>query len=567
MKKIILSSVLFLSLINVPVVYGQLSADSINYIIKWAVDNKRSPGMAVGVINADGRQVFSYGKVKDNSDAKPDGNTLYEIGSITKTFTTLLLADMVSKGEVNLNDPISKFLPKSVKTPTRNGKEITLLDLATHTSGLPRIPNNMKPKDPNDPYADYTPDKLYDFLSHYTLTRDIGSKYEYSNLGMGLLGHILSLAAGTDYETLVKTRICEPLKMNSTEITLDADMQKRLATPYDNGNVVKNWTFSCLAPCGAIRSSVNDLLNYAAANLGLTDTKLTPAIKLTQITRDSIGPGLDIGLGWHIWKKYGRKIYWHDGNTSGYYCYIGYDLDSKTAVVVLSNSAARIDDIALHIIEPKFPLPHVKSRVVQVPDAAMKKYCGLYKKNNGTVRAITSVGNSLYYSTDYSAQYGEMKFTSATDFFTEMFPSEFSIAMDSLGNVTGLKIKGGEVFAKRVDRVKLTDTLNLSINQYTGLGWDALRNKDYNNAFTYFQKGLKIDSTNLGLLENLAHAYLFTGNYTQSIKIYKKYRGQNINLGFSWDAAIKSDFTSLKADGLPAEPMDKVLQELGLGGN
>ena len=116
-----------------------------------------------------------------------DAEAIYEIGSISKVFTATLLADMVNRGEVALAEPIAKFLPKTVKVPERNGKQITLQDLATHKSALPRLPTNLQPKDPTNPYADYTVDNLYAFLNSHTLTRDIGAQEEYSNLGVGLL--------------------------------------------------------------------------------------------------------------------------------------------------------------------------------------------------------------------------------------------------------------------------------------------------------------------------------------------------------------------------------------------
>jgi len=540
--------------------FSQLPLDSIKFIIKRAVENKRCPGMVVGIINEKGKQVFGYGKINGNNTQQADENTLYDIGSVTKIFTSLVLADMVSKGELNLNDPISKFLPKSVKVPIRNGREITLLDLATHTSGLPRQIDNSKPKDLNNPYADYTTEKLYDFLSHYTLTRDIGSKYEYSNIGVGLLGHILTLVAGKDYETLVIKRICEPLKMNSTLITLTLELRKRFATGHDaDGNVVKNWDFSALAPCGALRSTLSDLLTYAEANMGLMKTNLEPAIKLTHHIRDSINPELYMGLGWHIWKKFGKQIYWHDGNVGGYYAYFGFDLKHKTAVVVLSNSDNRIDDIALHILDRRFPVNHLE-KIVSVPDSVLKKYAGIYKKDDGTIRVIAMKDSNLWFKSPSQGISGKMHFTSNIDYFTYLFPNEHSIYVDNLGKVIGLmsKGKGGSLFAKRVD------SLDLSFDGYNGLAWDALEAKDYNSALLYLQRGLKKDSSNLFLLGNLAHTYLFTGNYTKAIEIYKKHLGQNLNNNFSWEEMIKSDFTTLKADGLPIEPMDKVLKELNL---
>ncbi|HEX3107684.1 MAG TPA: serine hydrolase, partial [Thermoanaerobaculia bacterium] len=167
---------------------------------------RQGVGIVVGVIDPSGRRTVAYTSTK-TAEKPVDANTVFEIGSVTKVFTSLLLADAVQRGEVALTDPVSKYLPPGVKVPERNGKKITLVDLATHTSGLPRMPTNFHPKDPGNPYADYTVAQLYEFLSSYELTRDPGSQYEYSNLGGGLLGHVLALRAGTDYETLVRKRI------------------------------------------------------------------------------------------------------------------------------------------------------------------------------------------------------------------------------------------------------------------------------------------------------------------------------------------------------------------------
>ena len=161
----------------------------------------------VGVIEPQGRRVVAYGSLNQGDPRPLNGDTIFEIGSVTKVFTSLLLADMVQRGEVALADPVAKYLPADVKVPERGGRVITLVDLSTHTSGLPRMPSNFHPKDPANPYADYTVEQLYQFLSSYQLTRDIGSQFEYSNLGGGLLGQALARRAGMDYEALVRSRI------------------------------------------------------------------------------------------------------------------------------------------------------------------------------------------------------------------------------------------------------------------------------------------------------------------------------------------------------------------------
>ncbi len=232
-------------------------------------------GIVVGVIDANGRRVIAYGSLAKNDNRRLDGNTVFEIGSMTKVFTSLVLMDMARRSELAVTDPISKYLPSSVKVPERNGRQITFADLSTQSSGLPRLPNNMHPKDPNNPYADYSVQQLYDFISGYQLTRDIGSQYEYSNLAVGLLGHVLSLRAGISYEALVRSRISDPLGMADTRITLTPEMKARLAVGHSEALApVENWDLPTLAGAGALRSTANDILTFLAANLGFIKTPL-----------------------------------------------------------------------------------------------------------------------------------------------------------------------------------------------------------------------------------------------------------------------------------------------------
>src|SRR5712671_2870643 len=204
--------------------------DAIHAYLERSVDaEKMVGGVVVGIVDEHGASVISYGKLDNGTDQDVNGDTLFEIGSDTKTFTALLLQDMIERGDMKLDDPVGKYLPERVKMPTRNRKEITLRELATHTSGLPSMPDNFDPKRADNPYADYTVEKLYAFLSDYKLTRDPGAESEYSNLGMGLLGQAIALKAGTNFESLVVDRICRPLKMDSTRITLTPELNSRFA--------------------------------------------------------------------------------------------------------------------------------------------------------------------------------------------------------------------------------------------------------------------------------------------------------------------------------------------------
>src|SRR5579863_3830079 len=282
-------------------------------------------GIVVGVIDGQGRRVVAYGSLAKDDPRTLNGDTIFEIGSMTKVFTSLVLMDMVQKGEVSVTDPVSKYLPASVKVPERNGKKITLQDLATQSSGLPRMPSNFKPKDAMNPYADYTADQLYEFLSGYQLTRDIGAQFEYSNLGVGLLGHVLSLRTGMEYEAMVRARVLGPLGMTNTRVTLSPEMKARLAVGHNASLVaVPNWDLAVLAGAGALRSSANDMLTFLAANLGYTKTPLAAAMAAEiSIRRPAGAPDMEIAYNWLVQTKNGNSIIWHNGGTGGYRTYMG----------------------------------------------------------------------------------------------------------------------------------------------------------------------------------------------------------------------------------------------------
>src|SRR5436190_17681405 len=150
------------------------------YLQRTVKTRKTNIGIVVGMVDEQGSRIVHYGKLDNGSDQDVDGDTLFEIGSDTKTFTALLLQDMIDRGQMRLDDPVVRYLPPSVKVPTYGGKEITLRHLATHTSGLPSIPANLDPWRADNPYADYTVQKLYAFLADYRLTRAPGEKSEYS---------------------------------------------------------------------------------------------------------------------------------------------------------------------------------------------------------------------------------------------------------------------------------------------------------------------------------------------------------------------------------------------------
>ena len=335
------------------IVSAQIPIDSIKTVIKQEVADKRSKSIIVGIIDANGRQIFAAGVKSDSDSTLPDGNTIYEIGSITKVFTSLLLADMSLKHQLNLNDPISKGLPKNVKTPVRNGKEISLLSLATHRSGMPRFPYNVDPKNLDQPYIDYTVNKLYEYVSNFEPPYDIDSKWRYSNVAYGVLGNILTLTAKKDFETLIKEKICGPLKMNNTVISLTAKQKLNLAIGHaETGTKVGLTDLGAIDAGGALRSTVNDLLTFAEANLGLIKTDLFSAMELTHVLQaKKDGDDTFTTMGWTLVNADGYLLF-KDGGMPGYRTFLGIDKKNKIGVVVLSNSNNTVTDIGRYILEP-----------------------------------------------------------------------------------------------------------------------------------------------------------------------------------------------------------------------
>lgn len=338
---------------------AQLPAESIYPIINKEVQLKRSASIIVGTIDPTGkRQIVAAGSFKDKDEVLPDEKTMYEIGSITKVFTSLILADMVLKKQVNLEDPISKYLPAHVKVPVVKGKEITLLHLASHSVGWPRMPDNYDPKILDLPWVDYTIEQTYDYISRATFDYAPGTWFQYSNVGYGLLEHILAQVAGKPYETLVKERICMPLNMPNTTITLTPAQKTNLAVGHNEyGGVVENWDMPAIAGTGALRSNINDMLNFAGANLGIIKTDLYPAMELAHIPRISKGKDGQVTLGWTLVKgEDGDDYLWKDGTTGGYRSIMLLNRTKKTGVVILANTLNPINDIAYHILYPKIPV-------------------------------------------------------------------------------------------------------------------------------------------------------------------------------------------------------------------
>ncbi len=332
-------------------------SDELTELIRSRVEEERSVGIVLGVMEADGStRVVSFGD--PGAGARPLGEqSVFEIGSISKVFTGILLADMVARGEVSLTDPVSMYLPDEVTVPTRGGREITLLDLSTHHSALPRMPDNFRPANPANPYVDYSVEQMYAFLSGYELPRDIGAEFEYSNFAAGLLGHVLAGVVGGSYEEVVRERILDPLGMGMTTVTLDGPTRDWMTRGHnERGDVVPHWDIPTLAGAGALRSNMTDMLTFLAANVGEPTSDLERAMRASHEPRERASAEASVGLNWMTRHVGDASILWHNGGTGGFRTFVGFDPDARIGVVVLTNSAHVADDIGFHLINPELPL-------------------------------------------------------------------------------------------------------------------------------------------------------------------------------------------------------------------
>jgi D-alanyl-D-alanine-carboxypeptidase/D-alanyl-D-alanine-endopeptidase len=347
--------------------------EAVRAFVRPYVDRREAKGIVVGLVEPDGsRRVLTFGEAGDGARPLAAGS-VFEIGSITKTFTGTILADMVRRGEVRLDDPVAKYLPTGVRVPSLNGRAITLLDLATHTSGLPRLPTGYVPPDPANPYAHFAARDLYAFLNRHELTLEPGAKFEYSNLGMGLLGHALARAAGADgFQALVAERVLRPLGLAMTAYGRPAALAPWMTRGHDRqGAVAPYFDVGVLAGGGGLNSNVADLMTYLDANIGEPQSPLEQAMRdARRFHRPGPAPGAQLGLGWMTRTRGALTLVGHNGGTAGYSSYVAFDPGTRAGVVVLANSGdfEYADKIGRELLDPaRRPLIAVPA---QAPPAA-----------------------------------------------------------------------------------------------------------------------------------------------------------------------------------------------------
>jgi CubicO group peptidase (beta-lactamase class C family) len=403
-------------------------AERVDALAAPYVADGRVVGMVVGVLDGKEEAVRGHGA------SKPGPDTLYEIGSLSKVFTGVLLAALVRDGAVRLDQPVADLLPEGAVVPASGERRITLVDLSTHTSGLPRMPDNFEPADPGNPFADYTAERMLAFLKGAALAREPGAKYDYSNLGAGLLGWALARKAGRSYEQLLAERITAPLGMGSTAVALTPELKARLAQGHDLADApAGNWDIPTLAGAGGIRSTVADMMRFLRANLG--DGPLRETLAFAREVRFDDGNGVRMGLGWHISPK---GTYWHNGQTGGYHSFAAVDPANGRAVVILADTATgEVDELGGNLLRMLAGEKVEAPKEPSIKPEILAEYAGTYALfANFKLTVTVERGRLMVQAT------GQQKLPvyakSETEFFYKVVDAQITFERDKDGKVTRL---------------------------------------------------------------------------------------------------------------------------------
>lgn len=314
---------------------------------------QNTQSLAIGIVKNGQSKTYFFGESANGNQTLPTKNSIYEIGSLSKIFTAIILSNLVEEGTITLDQPISLFLPDTLKK-NEDLSKITFQMLANHTSGLPRLPDNLekvKGYSTNDPYKSYDKKALYSYLATFKNKKSPGEEYEYSNLGYAVLGDIICDIYKKSYDQIVKDIICKPLDMNNTFQVLDPKRKDTFKVYNKDGQEVPSWSFDAFSAAGGLKSSLEDLLKFANAQFKMPQTPLENAMANTRLFTFFLPPDTDLGLAWHMNLLDDLTVYWHNGGTAGSSSYLALCPDKKSAVVILSNSAISVDDKGKAILD------------------------------------------------------------------------------------------------------------------------------------------------------------------------------------------------------------------------
>lgn len=436
-----------------------LQPEELQQILDNRVESGANRCLAAALVAHSGVTFVSACNTEAPKAEVPRADTVFETGSVSKVFTGVLAAAASLRGEVELDTPLSRLLPGELAVQNGPLAEVTVLDLATHTSGLARMPLNWEPEDPADPYGHYDEALLLDALAMPGQATDRG-QYVYSNFGAGLLGYVLGRVAGANYGELLRQRITEPLGMRETVLSPGPELLPRLAAGHDSsGTKAPAWSTGVLAGCYAVDSTARDLVLFLQANLGQISVppQLAEALRLA---RQPVRPGpveqVRMGLGWHILNLGEKELVFHDGGTGGHRAFIGFSPSEQTGVALFSDTSTDISDLGLHVLEPRIPL-NPPLTPISLAGSELAEYAGRYRlppqpeagiEEAMLVQLEVQEKGLGYRVVEASGELGESTLLLPVD--TDVFVFEATrdavllFERDDSGNVTGLRIQGGE---------------------------------------------------------------------------------------------------------------------------
>lgn len=407
---------------------------------------------AVAVIDQTVSRAYVCADPKELKRISPD--TAFEIGSVTKTMTAALLADLILQGKASMEDPISHYLPQGTTVPSFEGKPILIKHLVTHTSGLPVAPDFGSALNMENPYANIDEASLLKTLSSAKLAHAPGSQFEYSNYAMMLLSSIVAKRAGSDFETLLRDRLFAPTGMKNSYVNQKPEAVKVAQGHTPNTKTTPAWTFQTnAAGVGGVRATLNDMVNYLQAQLGKTESAITPALKMTQQEIQTEANN-KIAMNWMLAPLDDHKVHVHEGGTGGFSAFTAFDLKTKRGVVVLSDTALTsvggLGTLGNHLLDSRLPLG--KARKAKQPDTELlKAIVGNYDLMPGMQMALTEKDGKLFTQASGQAKYA-MGYDSAGDFYPLEFDATIRVQKKSDGGYALLFLQGGGALPlKKID--------------------------------------------------------------------------------------------------------------------
>lgn len=463
--------------------------DPVQRVLRERVDEYgQTVGVVAGIIRGINRYVYAHGTLNRGTIRRVSAMTVFEIGQLSSLYTTAMLSLMVQRGDVSLTDRVSAYLPDTLTVPaTPAGRPILIEHLATHTSGLPRLPDNLVSDDPDDPLKGYSVELMYEFLARYADAQRDGQepfldsddregddpfaeegnpsetedrydaeepfetedRYAYSDLGMGLLGHVLERAAGESYDDLIRELLGNPIKLANTANAPSQSMRTYLATGHDDARrPVPAWSDTTFVGGTGLRSNLHDLMTLVSANMNIIyalpedfteddSTRYHASFDSLIVARKPAdAPGVETALGWKVRKDArGRDIHWLTGRTNGFYAFAAFLKDWRKGVVVLSNSSASVEDIGFHLLSARNPLAPPPKKTVRMTEAAYTACTGTYAFSPEFTVDITYSAGKLYGQPPGQPR-SELILESSGDFYLEEEDARITFVQDEMGYVS-----------------------------------------------------------------------------------------------------------------------------------